>query len=39
MIPAGFEYERAATVEQALALLARHGDEVKLLAAATRCCR
>ena len=32
MIPAGFEYERAATVEQALALLARHGDEAKLLA-------
>lgn len=32
MIPAGFAYERAATVEDALALLARHGDEAKLIA-------
>ena len=32
MIPAGFDYERAASVEQALALLARHGDEAKVIA-------
>jgi aerobic carbon-monoxide dehydrogenase medium subunit len=32
MIPAAFEYERAVNVDQALALLAQHGDEAKLLA-------
>jgi carbon-monoxide dehydrogenase medium subunit len=32
MIPAAFEYARAATVEEAVALLAEHGDEAKLLA-------
>ena len=32
MIPAAFEYERADSVDAALALLAEHGDEAKLLA-------
>ncbi|MBD0290933.1 MAG: xanthine dehydrogenase family protein subunit M [Thermoleophilia bacterium] len=32
MIPAPFEYERATSVEDALALLARYGEEAKLLA-------
>ncbi|HLI42883.1 MAG TPA: xanthine dehydrogenase family protein subunit M [Acidimicrobiales bacterium] len=32
MIPAGFEYERADSLEQAVTLLAEHGDEAKLLA-------
>ena len=32
MIPAAFEYERADSVDAALAALARHGDEAKLLA-------
>ena len=32
MIPVAFEYERADTAEHALALLAEHGDEAKLLA-------
>jgi aerobic carbon-monoxide dehydrogenase medium subunit len=32
MIPAGFEYVRAETVESALAVLAEHGEEAKLLA-------
>ena len=32
MIPAPFDYVRANSVEQALALLAEHGDEAKLLA-------
>lgn len=32
MIPVAFEYERAATVDAALALLAEHGDEAKLIA-------
>ncbi|HEV7887170.1 MAG TPA: xanthine dehydrogenase family protein subunit M [Acidimicrobiales bacterium] len=32
MIPASFAYERADSVEGALALLAEHGDEAKLLA-------
>ena len=32
MIPAPFDYERADTVDAALALLAEHGDEAKLLA-------
>ncbi|NNE72170.1 MAG: xanthine dehydrogenase family protein subunit M [Acidimicrobiales bacterium] len=32
MIPAAFEYKRAASAEEALALLAEHGDEAKLLA-------
>ncbi len=32
MIPAAFDYERADSAEQALALLGEHGDEAKLLA-------
>ncbi|MGH9025827.1 MAG: FAD binding domain-containing protein, partial [Acidimicrobiia bacterium] len=32
MIPAPFEYVRAASVDEALAALAEHGDEAKLLA-------
>ena len=32
MIPAPFDYHRAESVEEALALLAEHGDEAKLLA-------
>ena len=32
MIPAPFDYQRAASVDEALALLAEHGDEAKLLA-------
>ena len=32
MIPAGFEYSRATSVEEALLLLSRHGDGAKVLA-------
>ena len=32
MIPAGFDYVRAGSAEQALALLQEHGDDAKLLA-------
>ncbi len=32
MIPAAFDYQRADSAEQAIALLAEHGDEAKLLA-------
>lgn len=32
MIPVAFDYERAATVDEALGLLAEHGDEAKLIA-------
>ncbi|GAA3565283.1 xanthine dehydrogenase family protein subunit M [Amycolatopsis ultiminotia] len=32
MIPAKFAYRRAATVDEALALLAEHGDDAKLIA-------
>jgi carbon-monoxide dehydrogenase medium subunit len=32
VIPSGFEYQRADTVEGALSLLVEHGDEAKLLA-------
>jgi aerobic carbon-monoxide dehydrogenase medium subunit len=32
MIPAAFEYERAESVDHALELLGRHGDDAKLLA-------
>jgi aerobic carbon-monoxide dehydrogenase medium subunit len=32
MYPASFDYKRPATVEEAIALLARHGDDAKLLA-------
>jgi carbon-monoxide dehydrogenase medium subunit len=32
MIPAAFDYVRPATLDEALGLLARHGDEAKLLA-------
>ncbi|XRQ04223.1 FAD binding domain-containing protein [Actinomadura welshii] len=31
-VPANFEYEKAATVEEALALLARHGEEARVVA-------
>ena len=33
MIPAAFDYQRAASVEEALALLTEHGDDAKVLAA------
>jgi carbon-monoxide dehydrogenase medium subunit len=32
MYPASFDYERPSTVNEAIALLARHGDDAKLLA-------
>src|SRR3982074_3468860 len=32
MYPAPFEYKRPATVDEAIALLAKHGDDAKLLA-------
>ena len=32
MYPANFDYKRPATVDEAIALLTRHGDEAKLLA-------
>ncbi|MDP9235665.1 MAG: xanthine dehydrogenase family protein subunit M [Actinomycetota bacterium] len=32
MIPAAFEYERAESIDHAIELLGRHGDEAKLLA-------
>lgn len=32
MIPASFDYQRPASVEEALSLLAEHGDEAKVLA-------
>lgn len=32
MIPAKFSYERAGTVDEALMMLARHGDDAKILA-------
>ncbi|HEX4904001.1 MAG TPA: FAD binding domain-containing protein, partial [Acidimicrobiales bacterium] len=32
MIPVGFDYERVDTADAALALLAQHGDDAKLLA-------
>ena len=32
MIPAAFEYERPASVDEAVAALAKHGDDAKLLA-------
>ena len=32
MIPASFQYLRASTVDEALALLASHGDDAKVLA-------
>jgi len=32
VIPAGFSYHRASTLDEALALLTEHGDEAKLLA-------
>lgn len=31
-VPANFEYEKATTVEEALALLARHGEEARVVA-------
>ena len=32
MIPVAFEYERATSADEALSLLAQHGDDAKLLA-------
>ena len=32
MIPAAFEYERAASLDEALDLLARHGGDGKVIA-------
>jgi carbon-monoxide dehydrogenase medium subunit len=32
MIPAGFDYQRAASADEAIALLGEHGDDAKLLA-------
>lgn len=32
MIPAGFDYRRASSTDEAISLLAEHGDEAKLLA-------
>ncbi|MGH9206144.1 MAG: FAD binding domain-containing protein, partial [Acidimicrobiales bacterium] len=32
MIPAAFEYVRASSAEEAVALLVEHGDEAKILA-------
>ncbi|MEX2658044.1 MAG: FAD binding domain-containing protein, partial [Acidimicrobiales bacterium] len=32
MIPVAFDYERAGSAEEAIALLGEHGDEAKLLA-------
>src|SRR6202050_514520 len=32
MIPAGFDYVRAASAEEAIAMLSEYGDEAKLLA-------
>ena len=32
MIPAAFDYRRAASAEEAVALLAQHGEDAKLLA-------
>jgi carbon-monoxide dehydrogenase medium subunit len=32
MIPAGFDYARASSADEAIALLAQHGDDAKLLA-------
>ncbi len=34
-VPANFEYAKATTVEEALALLARHGDEARVVVTAT----
>ena len=39
MIPSPFEYVKARSVDEALAALAEHGEDAKLLAGATRCCR
>ena len=32
MIPAAFDYKKADSAEEAIALIAEHGDEAKLLA-------
>jgi carbon-monoxide dehydrogenase medium subunit len=32
MIPVAFDYQRAGSAEEAIALLSEHGDEAKLLA-------
>jgi carbon-monoxide dehydrogenase medium subunit len=39
MNPAAFEYHRAGSVEEAIGLLREHGEEAKLLAGGTACCR
>jgi aerobic carbon-monoxide dehydrogenase medium subunit len=31
-VPAPFEYERASSVDEAIALLERHGEEARLIA-------
>ena len=39
MIPAAFDYVRADSAEEAIALLGEHGDEAKFLAGGHCCCR
>jgi aerobic carbon-monoxide dehydrogenase small subunit len=39
MIPAAFDYVRAGSAEEAIALIAEHGDEAKFLAGGTASCR
>jgi len=38
VIPAAFDYARADSLDDALALLAEHGDDASYWPAATRCC-
>ena len=38
MIPAAFDYVRAESADDAVAQLAEHGDDAKLLAGACRSC-
>jgi carbon-monoxide dehydrogenase medium subunit len=38
VIPAPFDYVRAGSVDEALAALAEHGDEAKVLAGGHSCC-
>ena len=39
MIPAAFDYNRAESADEAIALIAEHGDEAKFLAGGHSCCR